>query len=159
MKNKLYIILILVLSIALQMTLIEGIRIANVKPNIVLIFVLFLGVCATGSDLFFGGILAGVMQDLLSSKIIGMYLITNILFCMIMYTVRKRSYRKDFLIFLFVAFISFLLYDSTAYLLTSFPETLGELFFVLKNFILVGAMYNTACAILIFGLAKKKEII
>lgn len=159
MKNKVSITLVLVLLISLQMTVLCSVKVCNVKPNVLLIFMLFLGVCASRGDLFFGGVLAGVMQDFLSSKVIGMYLIANVLFCVIMYSIRRRSYRKDFLVFLFVAFVSFLLYDSVAYFLTSFPRTFDELFFVFENYLLIGTVYNTVCACVVFAIMKRKKII
>lgn len=159
MKNKIYITLVLVILISLQMTVLSSVRVCNVKPNMLLIFMFFLGIYASLGDLFFGGVLSGMMQDFLSSKVIGMYLIVNILFCVIMYSVRRRSYRRDFLVFAVVAFVSFFLYDSVAYFLTSFPPTFEELFFVFKNYVLIGALYNTIFAGIIFVIMKRKKII
>ena len=80
MKNKVYITIISIILILLQVTALECVKISNVKPNLMLVLIVILGVLANKeSDLFFGGILCGVLQDVISSKIIGAYLIINIL--------------------------------------------------------------------------------
>lgn len=141
------------------MTALDSIEVYGVKPDLMLIFVLFLGIYATAGDLFFGGVLSGVMQDFMSSRTVGMYLIANILFCVIMYSIRRRSYRRDFLVFIFVTFISCFLYGGVTYLLTSFPRTFDECFFVFENYIPVGALYSTVCAGGVFAIIKRKKII
>lgn len=159
MKNKIYITLVLVLLISLQMTVLERVKFYNVKPDLMLVFMLFLGIYGVFGDLFFCGILSGLMQDFLSSRVLGMYLIANILFCSIIHSMRRRSYRRDFLVFIFVSFISLFLYGGVTYFLTSFPKTFEELFFVFKNYVLVGALYNTICAGIVFVIKKRKKII
>lgn len=157
MRNKVCIALTLIILISLQMTFGEYIKICNVKPNIMLVFTLLLSIYAMRNDLFFGGVVSGLLKDFLSSRVIGMYLITDILLCMIMYSLRRRSFRKDFFIFVPVAFIAFFLYDSVAYFLTAFPRSLEELFFVFSNYLLVGALYNTICAGVVFLIMKNRK--
>ena len=81
MKNKVYITIVSIVLILMQMTVLEYVKISNVKPNLMLVLIVILGFLGSkDSDLFFGGILCGVLQDVLSSKIIGIYLMINILF-------------------------------------------------------------------------------
>ena len=160
MKNKVCITIVSVFLILLQMTVLEYVKISNVKPNLMLIFIVVLSLLGSkDSDLFFGGILCGVLQDILSSKILGVYLIINILFCAFVSYIRGRMYRQSFITFIGLVFGASLLYDGLGYIMCCFPTTLKEVVFVSKNFLLKGAIYNTICAIVIFLLAKKKQII
>ena len=159
MRNKLIITLILVLLISIQMTFGEYMKIYNVKSDMMLVFTLFLCVYATRSDLFFCGVVSGVLRDLLSSKVVGMYLITEILLCTSMYSFRRRSFRKDFFVFVPVSFVAFFLHDSIAYLLTSFSHDYKELFFGFRDYVLIGALCNTICAIVVFLVRKRKKIV
>ena len=125
-----------------------------------LVLIVILGVFASKeSDMFFAGIVCGVLQDVLSSKIIGVYLIINILFCVIISYVRDKIEKDNFIMFTGLVFVESLLYDGLVWVMCSFPTTLKEIVFVSKNFLLKGAIYNTVCAIIVFLVAKKKQII
>lgn len=160
MKNKVYITIVSIVLILMQMTVLEYVKISNVKPNLMLVLIVILGFLGSkDSDLFFGGILCGVLQDVLSSKIIGIYLMINILFCVAISYIKTRIYRQGFMVFATGCFFASLLYEGLVWIVCAFPTTLGQIVFVSKNLLLKGAIYNTVCAIIVFLIAKKKQII
>ena len=151
MKNKIYIMVASIVLILLQVTFCEYVKIYGIKPNLVVVFIITLGFyCGTG-ELFFGGILCGILQDILLSKSIGVYFVINLLLC----TVIEHSgrYSIDFLKF----FVFSLLYDGLVLLFCAFPGTFGEFLFVLNRLLFGGALYNTVCFIIVLAIVKRKR--
>ena len=160
MRNKIYITIVSIVLILLQVTVLEDIKISNIKPNLILVLIVVLNLLNDKeSDLFFSGILCGILQDIVSSKIIGFYLIINLLFCVLISYMRDRMHRDSFIMFVVLVFGESLLYDSLVWIMCCFPTTLREIAFVSKNILLKCAIYNTVCAIIVFLVAKKKQII
>ena len=151
MKNKVYITIASIVLILLQLTFCEYIKVCGIKPNLVLIFIVALGFYASRGELFFGGVFIGLLQDVLLSKSIGMFLMINVLFCMIIENCEKYSFN-----FLKVFAFS-LLYDSLIVLFFHFPVTLKELAFVFCKLLVGGALYNIICFTIVFFVVKRKR--
>ena len=153
MKNKIYIALISIMLMLLQITLVDCIKICNVKPNLMLVFMIILSFYAKKSDLFFGGILCGVLQDIVASKSVGLYVLINLLICMIL----ENNKKDDFVTGVFRAFVYSLLYSGLVFLFCFFPVTIREFLFMCRGLFLYSAIYNTVCFIIVFTLVKKKR--
>lgn len=151
MKNKIYIAIASIILVLLQLTFCEYIKVCGIKPNLVLVFIIALGFYASRGELFFCGVFMGLLQDVLLSKSIGMFLMINILFCIIIENCGKYGF--DFL----KVFVFSLLYDGLIFLFFHFPVTLKELVFVFYKFLVGGALYNIICFTIVFFVVKKKR--
>ena len=151
MKNKIYITIASVILILMQMTFCNWIKVYGIKPNLVLVFIIILGFYGKKSELFFCGVFCGLLQDILLSKSIGVYLFINLLFCMIIENIRRHEFS-----FLKV-FVFSLVYDGLVFMFCSFPSTLKELLFVFYRLIFCGALYNTICFAIVFAIMNRKR--
>lgn len=157
MKNKICITIVSIVLVLLQVTVFEYFKISDIKPDIILIFMVLLGLYGKVSDLFFCGIICGILQDMTLSKTVGVYLIINLIFCFILSERKNKFERKSFVSLLGASFMYFLIYSAISFIICSFPRTLNELVFVMKNYVAFGAVYNTACSCIIFAILKIKD--
>ena len=107
MKSKIGIIIVSIVLILLQMTVLRYLAVGDIKPDIMLSFIVFLGIYASESDLFFGGVLSGILQDMTLSKNIGIYLIINLFFCSILSKMKKSSCKESMISVVTTNFIAF----------------------------------------------------
>lgn len=157
MKNKIGIAIASIALILLQMTVLGYLKINDIKPDFMVIFIVFLSLFAKSSDLFFGGILCGILQDMTLSKTIGLYFIVNLIFCCILSKIKNNSRRESLVTCIIGSLVAFLIYNIIGLVVCAFPTSFRELIYVLKNYVLVGAAYNTVCASIVFIMLKIKD--
>lgn len=157
MKNKICITIVSIIIILLQVTVLEYLKISDISPNLILIFMLLLSIIGGKSDLYYGGVLCGILQDMTLSKTIGVHLMINLIFCSILYRIKKSSSDDGFVSFLAMSFIACLVYDSISFFICAFPKSIKEIVFVYRNFIFVGAIYNTVCLCVLYIILKIRD--
>jgi rod shape-determining protein MreD len=150
-KILIYTICILLLLI-LQSTLLEYVKIYNVKPNLMIVFVI--SVALLGGDIEGSavGFFTGLALDMMFGKLLGFYTLLGFYLGLIVGSVNKRLYRENFLVVVFFTFVSTVIYESAIYILTTFMSGNIDLLFPLTRKILPEALYNSLASILIYAL-------
>jgi len=146
------------LIILLQSTVFDYIKIFNVKPNLIIVFVVSVALLRGNVEGAIIGFVTGLCQDMISGKLLGLYSLLGLYLGLIIGSVNKRLYRENFFVIIFFAFISTVVYESIVYLLTSFRSIVENpviMLFPFKNIILPEAVYNSIISILIYILVIK----
>lgn len=154
MKIKMLIYVVAVYFIVLlQSTLINYIAIFNVKPNLVVIFIVSIALLRGNVEGACLGFFAGLTQDMLSGKAVGPFALMGMYTGLIIGSVNRRLYRENFLVCIFFTFITSMVYEFIVFVPTLMITGYQELLFVLKGVIVPEAVYNSVLSILIYILA------
>jgi len=136
--------------ILLQSTLMENIRVFNVKPNLMIIFIVSVALLRGNVEGAIIGFFMGLCQDALSGKVIGFYSLVGLYLGLIIGSVNKRLYRENFLVIIFFTFVSTIVYEFVVYFLNTFSINNIEFVFPFRNFILPEAIYNSFVSIFVY---------
>lgn len=148
--------------ILLQSTILNYLKIYNVKPNLLLIFIVSVALLRGNIEGAAVGFLTGLFQDMLSGKVLGFYALLGLYLGLIIGSINKRLYRENFLVITFFTFISTIVYEFAAFFLcTILPLILSAkngqiyLLYPVRDIILPEAVYNSAVSVLVYMLVIK----
>ncbi|AUS97704.1 rod shape-determining protein MreD [Clostridium thermosuccinogenes] len=139
----------------IQSTVLDYIRVFNVKPNLLLAFVVVTALLRGNMEGAVIGFLSGLCLDVISGKLIGFYTLLCMYIGLIIGSVNKRLYRENFLIAVFFTFVATFTYEYTVYFFSIFLKGKGDLLFPLKAVILPEAVYNCVLSIPLFIIMLK----
>ena len=108
MKKRLRIILyigVLVLSIAIQYSVMRYFTLLGVRPNLPLVAVVMLGYLAGSEKAVLSGFFVGLYQDAVSGKILGMYALFYLYFSLVASLFSKRNQTKNLPIAIVVTYV------------------------------------------------------
>lgn len=137
----------------LQSTVLDYIRIYNVKPNLIIVFtvsVAFLNGSIEGAIV---GFFAGLAQDMATGKLIGFYALLGLYLGLAVGSINKKLYKDNIFVVIFFAFISTIVYESTVYLLWSFKSIIRgqvNLLYPISKIILPEAVYNSVISVFVY---------
>jgi len=156
-----YVICIL-LIISIQSTLLNYININNVKPNVLLIFIISIALLRGNIEGGITGFFSGLVQDILFGKVLGFYALIGMYIGIVIGMLNKRLYRENYLIVTFFTFTTTIVYNLLIYLFnTILPLALSSEEFTtsllnpLMNVTLTEALYNSLISIPIYILSMK----
>jgi len=156
-----YVVCILIIA-SIQSTLVDYIKINNVKPNLLLIFIISIALLRGNIEGGIVGFFAGLVQDILFGKVLGFYALIGLYFGVIIGMLNKRLYRDNYLVVTFFTFTSTIVYELLIYLFnTLLPLALSsgdfsfELLNPLMNVTLTETLYNSLMSIPIYILTMK----
>ncbi|HHW48984.1 MAG TPA: rod shape-determining protein MreD [Clostridiaceae bacterium] len=147
--------------ITLQSTVLDYIRVLNVKPNLLLVFVVAVAFLQGNVEGAVVGFFAGLSQDIVSGKLIGFYALLGLYLGLAVGSVNKRLYRDNLLIIVFFTFVSTILYEAVVYFLNSFNSIIngqGYFLYAVRGVILPEAVYNSVISVFIFIIVRKFSI-
>jgi len=144
MKRIFFPLLVGILSLILQTTLLSSFPIHRIRPDLLLIFTLYL---AFLSPPIFGGILAflmGTLMDLFSGNALGFYTFSRPLVFFAAQFFKERFYLEGFSSQFLFAFVSAILEGVLIFILmnTLQPHSLGNLFLLLFTFLLPQSFFT-----------------
>jgi rod shape-determining protein MreD len=144
MKQILFPLLVGILSLILQTTLLSSFPIHRIRPDLLLIFTLYL---AFLSPPIFGGILAflmGTLMDLFSGNALGFYTFSRPLVFFAAQFFKERFYLEGFSSQFLFAFVSAILEGILIFILmnTLQPLSLGNLYLLLFTFLLPQSFFT-----------------
>jgi rod shape-determining protein MreD len=151
MKAKVFAYAVCIFFIVLiQTTLLDYIRIYNIKPNLLIIFTISVALLTNNIEGAVIGFFTGLSQDVASGKVLGLYSLLGMYMGLIVGSVNKRLYRENFFVVIFFTFISTIVYECTVYAVNFF--TIGQNAFVhlLTRLILPEAAYNSIASVFIY---------
>jgi len=156
MRNKLvYFSILLYGIIIIQTTLLDYIRVYNVKPNLVLIFIICIALIRGGLEGAFFGLTAGLLQDILTGNNIGPYALMGFLVGFSLGDFNKRFYKDNFFACAIITFIVSLIYESVFFIPSFSFYNLELILAIFKSDILVETVYNVVMSVPIYILTLK----
>jgi len=156
MKNKaVYFSILLYITIIIQTTLLNYISIYNIKPNLILIFIICIALIKGGLEGAFVGLIAGLLQDILSGSSIGPNALLGFLVGFSLGGFNKRFYKDNIFACAIITFIISIIYESI-FVLPYIPiNDYATIISVFKSDILVEAIYNVVMCLPIYILILK----
>lgn len=143
--------LILVISLVLQLTVFNFLKVAGVKPDLILIFVIFNALLNGSRNGAVFGLVGGILQDLITGQFIGLNAISKALTGYIFGLAGKKLYKENIIIPIISLFLGSIFSDLCIYLLGYFINLNSSLLWVFKDKILPAAFYNACLAPFIYG--------
>lgn len=148
-------ILMFFLIYFLQVNIFNSFTIAGVKPNLFIIYILFIGLFA---NQFLGisfGVVCGLIIDLLYGKTIG---ITAIMLCAIGYlgSYFDRNFSKENkLTIIFMIIGATIIFEFGSYFLTSIILEFEREYLYFLKIVLIETLYNVLIVIILYPLIQK----
>jgi len=138
------------ISLILQSTIFNELIIAGVKPDLILIIVIFFALFNGPWQGSIVGLGLGFLEDILFAKYIGLNALTKFFIGLIVGLIEKRMYKDNFLVPLICLFLGSIIYSLLYFIcanLTGYPLS----FIQLLHVSLPMAIYNTCFAPFIYG--------
>lgn len=143
--------LILVISLLLQLTVFNFIKVAGVKPDLILVFVIFNALLNGSRDGAVFGLVGGLLQDLITGQFIGLNAISKALTGFLFGLMGKKLYKENIIIPIISLFLGSIFCDFVIYILGYFISLNTSLLMVFKGKILPAAIYNACLTPFIYG--------
>jgi rod shape-determining protein MreD len=147
----------ILLIILIQTTLLDYVRVFGVKPNLIFVFVVSIALLRGNVEGAVTGFFAGLMQDIVSGKVIGFYALLGIYLGLIMGSVNKRLYRENIFVVIFFTFVSTIAYESVVFFLGVFLKGQWSFIYPFKGIIIPEAIYNAVISIFTYILVIKTD--
>lgn len=142
--------ILIFLTVLIQSTIAESIRIYGVKPNIIIVVTVIVALLRNGTEGAVIGFLCGLMQDAISGRVIGFYALLGLYLGLIIGKSNKKLNKENILISIFLTFISTFVYEIIVYFLTIIFRAPLDIVYSMKKVILTEAIYNSVISILVF---------
>ena len=157
MKTRIYIILFIIFLIIyfLQANFFTWFNLANIKPNIFVILVLFIGLFAGRKIALTFGILFGIFIDLFIGKNVG---VTSVMLGVVglLGGYFDKSFSKDSRITLMIMVaISTLIYELGTYLINTFIMSNSIEIIAFLKIIIIEMLFNSIIMIILYPLFQK----
>lgn len=156
-KVPFYVFTIFLLTL-IQSTLLQHARVFEVKPNLLLVFIVAVALLRGNTEGAVVGLFAGLMQDMVSGGVLGFYALLGMYTGLIVGSLNRKLYRENLLIMIFFTsivsviyeFLVYFFYKLGVYISGGFVAVELELYSAMLLKILPEAAYNCIAAIFIF---------
>lgn len=148
-------IVLITFIMLLQTTLVDFIKIKNVRPNLILVYIICASILegSTGGGVI--GLYAGLTQDVLSGKCLGFYALLGMYTGVIAGTANRRLQKENVLVALFYNFILTIIYEFAVYFFSNLGHQIINFRYIFKNILLVEALYNGGLSLIMHYLIAK----
>ncbi len=127
----------------------------NIKPNLMLVFVVCMAILRGNTEGAAIGFFAGLLQDLLTGKALGFYSALGIVGGFFAGSVNRRLYRENIFVCIVSVFISTVIYEFVVFIPILTIEGASQLVYAFRSIIIPEAFLNSAAAVIIFLMAIK----
>lgn len=158
-KALIYAVCIFVL-ILLQSTVLDYAEILNVKPNLLMIFIVCVALLRGNTEGSMVGLFTGLAHDMLFGRVIGFYALLGMFLGLIIGSLNRKLYKDNILVVTFFTLVSSLVYDGLVYFFNMFGSILdgsADILFAVRNVVLPAAVYNSVVSIVIYALTAKLD--
>ncbi|HOJ12425.1 MAG TPA: rod shape-determining protein MreD [Clostridiales bacterium] len=156
MRAKVFICIVgIFIIILLQTTLLDYIRINDIKPNLILVYIVCSSILEGSAGGAAIGLFAGLVHDIVSGKIMGFYSILGMYLGAITGLSSRRLYKDNVIVVVLFTFALTIVFESGVYLLSGFGSLRPRLLFALKRIVFPEALYNSAFSVLIHYIVAK----
>jgi len=151
MKTKVLVYAVCIFVIVLiQSTLLDYFKVFNVKPDLMVIFIVSIALLRGNVEGAIIGFFCGLLQDMVTGKILGFYALLGLYLGLIIGSVNKRLYRENFLVIIFFTFISSVVYEFSVCLFNYFIIGKIDLLFSFEKIIFPESIYNSVVSVLMY---------
>lgn len=156
MKNRfIYLFIVLYLALIVQTTLIDYIKVFNIKPNLVLALIVCVALIRGDKEASFFGLAAGLLQDILCGLSIGPYALMGFIVGFALGGFNKRFYRDNVFVCAIITFVVSIIYEGIIILPTIPLSDYQLILQLIKSDIIVEALYNVVISIPVYILILK----
>ena len=156
LKTLLYTLCILILLL-LQSTLLNYAKIYDIKPNLLIVFVICVALLRGYIEGGVVGFFVGLSLDMLFGKFLGFYALLGLYLGIAVGSVNRRLYRENFIVVILFTFIATIVFEALVYILSSFMNGNMDLLFPMTRVILPEALYNSGVSIIIYAMVIKMD--
>ncbi|SHE52990.1 rod shape-determining protein MreD [Desulforamulus putei DSM 12395] len=135
-------LLLIIIALLLQSTIFTFLQVAGVKPDLILMLVVFNGFLRGSREGAFLGFLAGLAQDIFSGSYIGLNALTKMLAGYLVGLAEARFYKESVIIVSLVTFMVGILNQLACYVLLFYLNIEVAPFFALGQVIMPSAIYT-----------------
>lgn len=146
------------LTVLIQSTLGNSIKIYGVKPNITIAVIVIVALLRNNIEGAIVGFFCGLMQDCVSGTVIGFYALMGLYLGLVIGSINKKLYRENVLIAVFFTFVSTVVYEYLVYFFSTVFRAPLDFIYPMKNIILIEAIYNSAISIFVFIIVIKLHV-
>ncbi|SHK60975.1 rod shape-determining protein MreD [Desulforamulus aeronauticus] len=136
-------LLLIILAMLLQSTFFSFLQVAGVKPDLILMLVVFNGFLRGSREGAFLGFLAGLLQDVFTGNYIGINAITKMLAGYLVGLAEARFYKESVVIVSLVTFFAAILNQLAYYILLFYLDILVSPSSAIVGVVLPSAIYTT----------------
>ena len=147
--------LILVLFLFLQVDIFSSLTIAGIKPNLFVIYILFIGLFANQILGISFGVICGLILDLLYGKTIG---VTAVMLCIIGFLgsyFDKNFSKENKLTIIFMVVGATIIFELGSYFMNSIILQFEREYWYFTKIILIEILYNVLLSILFYPFIQK----
>ncbi|HEX3028351.1 MAG TPA: rod shape-determining protein MreD [Clostridia bacterium] len=151
MKIKILVYTVCIFVIVLlQSTILDYIKIFNIKPDLSVIFVVSVALLRGNVEGAVVGFFCGLLHDMVTGRILGFYALLGMYLGLIIGSVNKRLYRENFLVIIFFTFISSIGYELAVCLLNYLFIGKIDLIYSVRRTIFPESVYNSIVSVFIY---------
>lgn len=155
MKRWIGILLFVFLSYLLQTTVLQGVQIAGVVPNLLIILLVAVAYRYGKLSGLIVGFLMGLFVDLAEGNVIGLYALIYMLVGYLLGFANKIYYYDDTTIPLFLVAISDFVYNFLIYVSGFLLRSRLHLFFYIRTIMLPELLYTVVVSVFVYRLLHK----
>ncbi len=155
MFNYGYVILIIVINFIFQTTILPHFSIAGVVPNTALILIVMVALLKGKYKGAFIGLIAGLLQDIFFSKIIGMNALIYFLIGYVVGLLDNRIFKESAILPFLTVVISTFSYHIMYYFFMMFLSRDVSFIIMMKDIVLKETIYNSIISIFVYKIIVK----
>lgn len=144
--------LVSILLISIESTLLKGIQIRNITPNIILIFVVTYGILRGSKAGGKVGLFVGLVQDVLFFDVVGFYALIYFYMGFLAGYFNKDFYKENYVLPLVLIAAADILFGFTVYILTYLFRGRLNISYYIYNIILPEMVYTMVISLFIYKL-------
>ena len=139
----------------LQSTVLQYIEIGHVKPNLIIMIVIYYALLRGNVEGAVAGFIGGMVIDIFGGKIFGVYALIGMYVGISAGYFNKRFFKENYFVLMFFMFIFTFAHELLFYFTYYFLWGETHIVFALKNIIMPVSIYNAVLALPIFGIIFK----
>lgn len=148
-------LMIFIIAYFIQADFFTWFTISGIKPNIFVIYVLFIGLFAGKAIGMSSGIIFGLIIDILISRKIGITAIALGTMGFLGAYLDNNFSKESRITIMIMTFFSTIFYEIISYLLNYFINGISINYIILLKIILIETLYNTILVIIIYPIFKR----
>lgn len=142
--------ILFLVSLILQSTVFSYLTIAGVKPDLILIIVIFFAILHGPKEGTLAGIIGGLLQDLAFGQNLGMNVLTKVVIGYLCGLLERKVYKENLLIPMIIIFIGTFLNELMLYLFRLAVDISTGSFIYVRGIILISAIYNSLLTVFVY---------
>ncbi len=137
----------MIVTFVIQSTILQYVEILNVKPNLLIIFVVFFALLRGSVEGGIIGLCAGLLMDLLAAKVFGVHSLLGLYIGVVIGYFNQQIFKESNIVAIFLVVICTFSYEVLYFFFSIFIWEESNLLFALINIIIPETIYNAFLAI------------